>query len=960
MRKSLGFALALLLGALPSAWAQVSAGNIYGTVTDESGAVLPGATVTLTGETIGTRTTTAGTQGDFRFLNLDPGGYKLSVALTGFGTVNRTVTVTAGVNVNLSFGLKVATVEEAITVTAETPAIDPKKTGTSTTLDRQELHDIPNSRDPWAVLRAVPGVLVDRVNTAGTESGQQSGYVGKGSVQQDSSWTLDGVTITDPGAAGSSPTYFDFDAFDEVNVTTGGADIRAATGGVGLNLVTKRGTNSFHGSVGGFFSHDDLQSTNLPAELVGDPRLKGSDNADHAQQIADYGADLGGPVIKDKLWFWGSYGKQDLRIVRLNQVPDKTILKDYSGKVNWQVTPSNMFSVFYFNGVKEKFGRPVNTSGATDTQPHTRDQGNAYPGWLHGFGKVEDNHVFGPNFVMNLKYAYYGSGFSLTPEGGVNQDERVNTITSFSYGSSNYYKSVRPTHNANADFNYFATGLGGNHEFKFGFGYRKASVTSTNAPSGSKVRAVISRNLGPNAIIQRDSISAYEGSYTDGYLGDTFTKDRLTVNLGVRYDHQKANNKASSVGANPLFPQILPALTYDGTGQGVTWNDFSPRAAVSYALDQSRKTLMRVSYARFVGQLPFSDATVDSPVGGVGQRTFKWTDLNGDGFVQQNEVDLTKELALPQNATLSTVNKVDPNYSASHDDEIIAGIDRELAPNFALSASYTYRHSTGLPWMPYIGVNNTDWVAIPPTTVNGYTAIAFAPGPTNLAALNANSGGQIIQNRPGYSRSFNGVELTALKRLSNKWMARVAFSYNDWKEHFDGTAGIQDPTPTIYDLYGNSNYGQTVVTDAKKDGGQLAVYSTGSGTFYWVSAKWQVSASALYQLPAGFEIAGNFYGRQGYPRPINITVDNVLNDTALAVPNVDTQRLEDIWNLDLRLAKNMTLSGNLRLGLTADAFNVFNSSTILRRVDAADSAALNRINQVINPRLIRFGMRLTF
>jgi len=190
-------------------------------------------------------------------------------------------------------------------------------------------------------------------------------------------------------------------------------------------------------------------------------------------------------------------------------------------------------------------------------------------------------------------------------------------------------------------------------------------------------------------------------------------------------------------------------------------------------------------------------------------------------------------------------------------------------------------------------------------------------------------------------------------------MARVAFSYNDWTEHFNGRDGIQDPTPSIYDTYGNSAFGQTIVTDAKKDGGQLAVYSAGSGTPYFVSAKWQIAASALYQLPAGFEIAGNLYGRQGYPRPINITVDNFINDTALAVSDVDTVRLDNIWNLDLRLAKNMTLAGNLRLGLTADAFNVFNANTVLRRGDAADGA-LNRINQVMNPRLIRFGMRLTF
>src|SRR5262245_15598337 len=131
-RAVLTLALALALGMVPAAWAQF-AGNIYGNVTDESGAVLPGATISLTGTTIGARSTTAGSQGDFRFLNLDPGSYKLSVALTGFTTVNREVKVVTGTNVNLTFGLKVATVEETVTVTAETPIVDTKKTGTAVT-----------------------------------------------------------------------------------------------------------------------------------------------------------------------------------------------------------------------------------------------------------------------------------------------------------------------------------------------------------------------------------------------------------------------------------------------------------------------------------------------------------------------------------------------------------------------------------------------------------------------------------------------------------------------------------------------------------------------------------------------------------------------------------------------------------------------------------------------------------
>ena len=230
---------------------------------------MPGATISLKGENIRPTTTTAGSQGEFRFLNLDPGAYTVAVSLVGFGTVTRNVNVTTGVKVDLDFSLKVAAVEESITVTAETPVVESKKFGTGTTMNRDELNKIPNSRDPWAFMRNVPGVQVDRVNQAGSESGQQSGFVGKGSPSTDAMWVLDGVVITDPGAVGASPTYFDFDAFDEVAITTGGADVRVATGGVGINLVTKRGTNTFHGGVSGFYAYDGLEASNLPERARG-------------------------------------------------------------------------------------------------------------------------------------------------------------------------------------------------------------------------------------------------------------------------------------------------------------------------------------------------------------------------------------------------------------------------------------------------------------------------------------------------------------------------------------------------------------------------------------------------------------------------------------------------------------------------------------------------------------------
>jgi hypothetical protein len=952
-------AFALVAGLAPAALAQISTGSIYGKVTDEQSAVLPGATVTLTGANIGTRTTTTGGSGEYRFGNLDPGTYTVSFALSGFATMQRTVIVNAGVNIDVNFTAKVAGVAETVTVDAETPVIDTKKMGTGTTVTKDEMERIPNSRDPWAFMRTVPGVQIDRVNQSGTQSGQQSGFLGKGSSQADAMWVLDGVVITDPGAVGASPTYFDFDAFDEVAITTGGADVRVATGGVGINLVTKRGTNAFHGGVSGYFANDSLQASNLPADLEGDPRLRGSDKADHADQIAEYGFELGGPIIKDRLWFWGSYGKQDLRIVLFNQNKDKTVLKDYNAKLNFQVSSSNMLSAYWFLGDKIKIGRPNTRGLGAETASHSRDQGNVFEedsNLPHGFIKIEDNHVFSPSFMVNAKLSHYNTGFALAPQGGLGIDEGLNQVTSLAYGSSKQFQSVRPSDTINVDASYFR----GNHEIKFGYAYRGATVSSSSLIPGTGIEARTETSRGTIARIQRETVSEYEGSYNSLYLQDTYTGGRLTVTAGVRYDMQKAKNRPSTARANPLFPEILPDLSYDGSGTEIEWNDISPRVGFTYALNESRKTILRGNFSIFTQQLAMPDVTSVNPVGGVAQVDYRWNDLNGDGFVNsRDEVDLAGgALGVPINASLSTVNEIDPDYKAPRDMEFLAGIEHELAPNFAVGATYTYRRTTNTPYVSYIGVNGTDWVPCEPASSNGFTAPCQDVGPTNAAALDAAGFGVRLSNRPDYHRTYNGLELTAVKRLSNRWMARVGVGYNNWTESFDGRAGIQNPLPVLYDGYGYQSFGSTVLTDAKVSGGQLGYFSTGSGTLYWMPSKWQVSANALYQIGKGFEVAGNIYARQGYIRPINLTVDNTFVDTVLAV-EVGAERLPDVFNLDLRLGWNKSI-GRTQLNLSADVFNVLNSGTVLRRVDAADSGAFNRIDQILNPLLVRFGARLSF
>ena len=335
--------------------------------------------------------------------------------------------VAVGQNVALPLTLGVATVQESVTVTGASPIVDATAMGTATNFTQDELSTVPNSRDPWALLRTVPGVTVDRVNIGGNETGQQAAFVSKGGRQGDAVWTMDGVPITDMATAGASPTYFDYDAFDEIQISTGGNDIKQATGGVGLNFVVKRGTNQLRGTARGYYTDEGLESTNLPDELAA--RGVTPETADHNQQISEMGFDVGGPILKDKLFFWGSIANQDIRLYRQSaRGTDRTVLKTYNAKVNWQATSKDMVNFLFFNGDKIKEGRAPGHALFEPTSARW-NQGNYYTdNPLHGLWKIEDNRVFSNNLFVTGKYAYYNTGFTLNSIGPLTEQMGISAL----------------------------------------------------------------------------------------------------------------------------------------------------------------------------------------------------------------------------------------------------------------------------------------------------------------------------------------------------------------------------------------------------------------------------------------------------------------------------------------------------------------------------------------------------
>src|SRR4051812_13568346 len=304
--------LVALLASSALASAQTQVGEVYGKAPDQSGAVLPGVTVTLTSPILlQPQVAVTSETGTYQFPRLSIGTYTVKFELTGFKTVVvEGVQVTVGFSAQINGQLGVSTVQETITVTGQSPIVNTKDTGTHQTFTNELLQSIPSARDPWVILQQTAGIAMDRENIGGNMSGQQSNYVSRGGNPTNNKWSLDGVDITDLSATGSSPTYYDFDMFDEMTITTGGVDVTQQTGGVGINLVTKAGTDRFKGSSRFYVTDQKFESQNVTDAQ----RVQGATSGNPIQDIKDYGIEAGGPLQKGKAWIWGSIGKQTVNV----------------------------------------------------------------------------------------------------------------------------------------------------------------------------------------------------------------------------------------------------------------------------------------------------------------------------------------------------------------------------------------------------------------------------------------------------------------------------------------------------------------------------------------------------------------------------------------------------------------------------------------------------------------------
>jgi hypothetical protein len=498
---------------------------------------------------------------------------------------------------------------------------------------------------------------------------------------------MDGIVITDPAAIGASPSYYDFDAFEEMQITVGGADVTVQTGGIALNMVTRRGGNRI--TLGGRFYMVDSKFQAKNEKFVEEKKLEEEffNGINLINNNKDYGFNLGGPLLKDKAWLWGSYGVQDIKTTTVFGTRDDTLLQNYAFKLNVQIIPENRFEAFLHSGAKNKWGRSTST-----TNPEGQFQGGRYH-----FGspilKFQDEHMFGDNLFASFKYAFSDAGFNLTPMTDLDFVKPViwDVTDQRYYGSQTWrYYVERPVNQFNFLLNYFNdTLLGVSHDMKVGVEYADRNAFTEYIWSGNFLyRQHYDTNTvdwdawdgtawvpgsgdglpDPPPAAEFEDWQRFEywrGYYRDfgvsalaAYVSDTITFGRFNLILGLRYDRQKPKINPVDVlvqtespawdvvdsATQPLLDALLPKVTVEGKdairddGSTYMWTFWSPRLGLTWDATGDGKTIAKVSFAMYGDFMGVGEAGYMMPGGTSGWADFWWHDTDGDDIVNYTEL----------------------------------------------------------------------------------------------------------------------------------------------------------------------------------------------------------------------------------------------------------------------------------------------------------------------------------
>jgi hypothetical protein len=874
-------------------------------ITDDSGAVLPGVTVTLRGPGVpGAPTTVSNESGVYRFPNLPPGVYSITVELQGFTTKTQTdIPVSLGSTADVPVQMAVSTQTETITVVAETPVVDTATTEVATNFNRQFVENVPVRRFTFFdLINAAPGVAVNNQTSSRSQA--------FGSAANENLYLLDGTDFTAP-LSGAAWPWPNTDAIEEVQTLSLGASAEYGNvAGAVFNVVTRQGSNTFHGDTNLYWQNDGLTARNTSdAEDGGQPYNRA--------RFVDTTTQIGGPIISDQLWFFGSYQYQqdwESQPGTDKEYPAKSNAKRYFFKFNYSINANHRVQ---FQQHDDFYEIPERQTPERAPSTINLNHGhNPSPGLMY-------TAVINPTTVVEARYSgFYGTAANDPLNGGPRiatryQDLDTGNITG---GIYTWYdgKSFK-TAFAGKVTKYADEFLGAQHDFKVGvqynsggsesvYGYNDYIYTYGSTPaygytqnpfwSGGRMRAL--------------------GIYAD----DTIRWNRLTLNAGLRFDTSKGY-----FNALPLLDRNANQI---GETQGVdelfTWNVISPRLGATYQLNQAGTTLIKGSWGRYYRGIVTGEFDPANP-----------------SIANRYVFDGTyNALGLPQGLELSTSNenlRIDSGFDNPYTDQFIATFEHQLSDRVGFAVNGVWKKwDTQSAWRDIGGTYQT--------------VTRTAEGKDfQLQQLTSGAESRIFQltNRDEMEATYKGAHFQVNKRMSNRWQATVGLTLSKSEG-----------------LLGPSNARSTPVTNANSTAG---VFGQNPNDF--VNADGLLigdrpvlfKSSLVYELGWELTTAVNYMYQSGRPWGREVRFNGLVPGATrvLYEPFNDDRRVGALNGLDVRLEKALRFGGTAEGAVFGDFLNLFNNGGYESIIDRRQvSTNFGVPTRYVLPRRLMLGAKFRF
>ena len=750
------FALALTIPSSAAAQGALARGTLTGTVRDTGGAALPGVTVEATSPTLieKVRTGVSDAAGIYRIVNLDPGVYTLTFTLQGFNKVRREgVELIGSATVTIPVELPVGNLAETIEVKAETPVVDVQSTAREAVIEGDVIAALPGTRSTGSLITMIPGV--ETFGAALNPSPQLVFFFARGGPVGEGRFNVNGMPVSNAFAGGGgSSLIYDTVNVDEIAFTIAGGMGESDIGGPVLNIIPRAGGNKFQGQAFVNFSNAKMRGDNLTPELTAPP--PGPNLRETPGIIKAYNTNIsyGGPVVPDRLWFYGSYRRLNTEtavegivgnanafdLSRWDWVEDRSVTSRtssgrsiYIGRVTAQVSQKNRVSVNW-EYQKRCEGSPLKVetdgchtrgsswvaAGAATTSPE------AHLAYLSAPYNVAQGRWTNPltnRLLLEAGATYFSyrhaGGFNSIPPDGIfgigvtEQSTLINPQTGTPYAPranyvyralSEYREDTASPNNWNASASYVT----GSHSAKVGYqgAYQAASTIRRSNPDLLSYR--FSQGQPNQFTVRLPDWGTADRTWTQSlFMQDTWTRGRLTVQGALRYDHAWSYSPEGLSGTNTAAPQLgLDPVTFPRTPSVDAFNDITPRVGVAYDVFGTGKTAVKFSAGRYLGAATNGLAyTRNNPANRtVNNATRGWTDFDSD---RQVDCDFTNVAAHQECAAAtgdylilgglsSNITQVNPETLRGwrvrdYDWQWSIGAQQELLPRVSLDVAYSRR-----------------------------------------------------------------------------------------------------------------------------------------------------------------------------------------------------------------------------------------------------------------------------